>query len=90
MDKEASNGLMEQNMRVIGLKIKQTVKANFGMQTETSTKVNGRTTKLMDTESMCMLTVPAMKVTGKMICKTDGESKAGLMVQNMKENIRKV
>ena len=47
-------GLMEQNMKVNGGIIKQTVKENFGMQMETFMRVSGKMIKLMDLEYMFM------------------------------------
>ena len=47
-------GLMEQNMKVNGGIIKQTVKENFGMQMETFMRVSGKMIKQMDLEYMFM------------------------------------
>ena len=47
-------GPMEQNMKVNGGIIKQTVKENFGMQMETVMRVSGKMIKLMDLEYMFM------------------------------------
>jgi len=47
-------GPMEQNMKVNGGIIKQTVKENFGMQMETFMRVSGKMIKLMDLEYMFM------------------------------------
>ena len=47
-------GPMEQNMKVNGGIIKQTVKENFGMQMEISMKESGKMIKLMDTASIFM------------------------------------
>lgn len=47
-------GPMEQNMKVNGGIIKQTVKENSGMQMETFMRVSGKMIKLMDLEFMFM------------------------------------
>ena len=47
-------GPMEQNMKVNGGIIKQTVKENFGMQMETFMRVSGKMIKQMDLEYMFM------------------------------------
>ena len=53
-DQGLKYGLMVQSMKDNGALIKQMVKVNFGMQTETSTKVCGKMIRLMDMEFMFM------------------------------------
>ena len=83
MVQELRFGLMEPNMKENGVIIRPTVKVNSGMQTETCTTENGRTTKPTDSESTSMSTEPNMKATGRMIFKMAGVSKAGLMEASM-------
>jgi hypothetical protein len=54
MDLESKYGLIMQNMRVKGEKIKPTEEESSGMLTVISMKVNGRTTKPTATESISM------------------------------------
>ena len=54
MDLEHRFGLTVQSTKVSGASTKQTAKENFGMPTEMSTKVCGKTIKLMAMEFMCM------------------------------------
>ena len=54
MDLEFKYGLIMQNMRVNGEKIKPTEEESSGMLTVISMKVNGRTTKPTATESISM------------------------------------
>ena len=66
MDPVFKYGLIMQNMRVNGEKIKPMGAESSGMPTETSMKVSGRMTKQTDMESISMLTVQGMKEIGEM------------------------
>ena len=58
------NGRMGLSTKAIGKSIKLTALANCTMQMVISTKENGRTTKQMAKEPICMLMAPNIKVTG--------------------------
>lgn len=89
MDPVFKYGLIMQNMRVNGEKIKPMGAESSGMPTETSMKVSGRMTKQTDMESIFMLTVLSMKVIGKTIFKMDKEWKAGKMEADMRVDTKK-
>lgn len=82
-------GLIMQNTRVSGEKIKPTGAESSGMPMETSMKASGRTTKQTAMESISMLTVLNMKVIGKMIFKMGRVWKAGKMEADMREDTKK-
>lgn len=65
-------------------------KGNSGTQMEMSTKVFGKTTKLMGTESMSMSMAPSMKATGETICKMDKVLNLGATVVDMKVVTKRV
>ena len=70
-------GPMEQNMKVNGGIIKQTVKENFGMQMETFMRVSGKMIKQMDMVFIYIVMVPDMMDSGKMIYRMVKELKFG-------------
>ena len=82
-------GLMEPNMRVNGSSTRQTGKESSGTPMGTSSKVTGRMTRLMVSESISMSTVQDTRDSGKMTYKMAGVSKAGLMAANTKAVTRK-
>ena len=88
MVKVSKSGQMELAMMVNGNIIKLTEKEPFGMCTETSTKVNGSKTKLMDTALTHMQMGLNTMVIGRMIFNMAGESKSGLMAANTKETMK--
>ena len=83
-------GLMVQSMKDNGALIKQMVKVNFGMQTETSTKVCGKMIRLTGMVSTFMSMALNMKAIGKMTYRMDKEWRAGKMEVVMKVAIKKV
>ena len=82
-------GLIMQNTRVNGEKIKPMGAESSGTPTETSMKASGRTTKLTAMESISMLTVLNMKVIGKTIFKMGRAWKAGKMEADMRVDTKK-
>jgi len=84
MVKAYKPGLMDQDMKDNGLKIKLMEKENLFMQTVTYTKVIGLMTKQMEKEYTHMLTVQSMLVNGRMINNMEKVLKVGLMVPDMR------
>ena len=70
-------GLMAENMRVNGLKIKLVVRESFGMQMEIDTKVSGKETKQMDMAYTYTMMEQDTLVIGKMIFSMVTEKKHG-------------
>lgn len=62
--------------------------ADSSLQTAMYTRANGRKTKLMVKERICMLTVPSMKDTGSMISSRDMARKYGLISQVTRVSIK--
>ena len=83
------SGLMDQNMRVIGKTIKQTDMVNSFMQMEISMKGNGKTIKLMELGVISMRMEQLIKESGRMTNSMERESKHGLIMLVMKDNILK-
>ena len=82
-------GLIMQNTRENGEKIKPMVEESSGMPTVIFTRVNGKTTKPMDMVFISTSMVPNTKDTGKMIFKMDKVWNLGKMEVDMREAIRK-
>lgn len=76
-------GLIMQNTKASGDKIKLTEEENFGMPMEIFMKGSGKTTKQTDMESTFMSMVHSMKAIGKMIFKMVKEWNLGRMEANM-------
>lgn len=74
---------MEQSTKEIGYRIKQKVKALFGMLKETYTLVISRPIKLVVLESTLMSMAVGMKENGSMMFSKAKEKKLGLMEPNM-------
>jgi hypothetical protein len=84
-------GLMEQHIKVCGLKERHLVKENFVILMEILTKDNGKTTKQMDMGYIYTLKqVLNMKAIGKMICSMAQEFRLMLTEINMKACLNKV
>ena len=84
MAMENKNGLTVPNMRENGFLIKLTDKVSSTMQTETSTKDNGKMTRLMAMEHTHMQMGPDILETGETISNTVWEEKLGQMERYMK------
>lgn len=89
MDLALKFGLTEQNTRVNGSSTRQMGKESSGTPMETSMKAIGKMIRLMDSESISMLTVQDTRDSGKMTFRMAGVSKAGLTAVNTKAVTRK-
>ena len=90
MDRDGKHGLMELATRACGSSTKPTAEEPFGTSTAISMKVNGLMTKLRVMASTHMQMEQNIKVSGKMICRTAGESKSGQMEANLRAITKQV
>ena len=77
-------GLMEQNMKDNGLKVKPMDRENLSMQMVMYIKENGKMIKLMDMEYILIVMEPNIRDTGEMIYKMDMGNKLGWTEAYMK------
>jgi hypothetical protein len=77
--KEGKYGQMAPCMKDGGVTTKQTAKAASFMQMEMSTMDNGRTIRLMDSESTAILMAPNMRDTGRKTSSTEKDLRLGQM-----------
>ena len=85
MGKESKNGLMEQNMKVIGKTVKHLDREYFFILMEIATKGNLLKIKLTVKEFTFIRTGQDMKDNGKLILKMGSEKKNGMMDLIMKD-----
>jgi len=77
----SKHGLMAQDMKVSGDKIKRMEEAEWFTQMVTSMMANGRPTKLMEKASFLMLMAQDTKEIGRMTCSMGKEWKSGTTAQ---------
>jgi hypothetical protein len=77
-------GLTDHSTKATGKTIKPTEEEDLFMQMEMCMKANGKKTKLMVLEDICILTVLTTKECGKKISNTEREKRPGLMAPAMK------